>query len=109
MDKATPTSLKEILEKLQPKKLTPEEQKQLEKKRKNYRDAVNAIFTTDYGRIFIKNMLGYVNYWDSVFKYKDDDRIVNQAQKELVRELVLRELSAENLAQLIDETRKGVK
>jgi hypothetical protein len=33
MDKATPTSLKEILEKLQPKKLTPEEQKQLEKKR----------------------------------------------------------------------------
>ena len=109
MDKATPNTIKELLEKLQPKQLSPEQKKELEKKRKNYRDAVNGIFTTDYGRIFIKNMLGYVNYWDSVFKYKDDDRIVNQAQKELVRELVLRELTADNLAQLIDETRKGVK
>ena len=105
MDKATPTSLKEILEKLQPKKLTPEEQKKLEEKRKQYHNAVNSLFTTDYGRIVIKNMLGYVKYWDSVFKYKDDDRLVVQAQRELVRELFLRELSAENLAQLIDETR----
>lgn len=105
MDKATPTSLKEILEKLQPKKLTPEEQKQLEKKRQQYHDAVNSLFNTDYGRVVIKNMLGYVKYWDSVFKYKDDDRLVVQAQRELVRELFLRELSAENLAQLIDETR----
>ena len=87
------------------KKLTPEEQKQLEKKRQQYHDAVNILFTTDYGRIVIKNMLGYVKYWDSVFKYKDDDRLVVQAQRELVRELFLRELSAENLAQLIDETR----
>lgn len=105
MDKATPTSLKEILEKLQPKKLTPEEQKKLEQKRQQYHNAVNNLFTTDYGRIVIKNMLGYVKYWDSVFKYKDDDRLVVQAQRELVRELFLRELSAENLAQLIDETR----
>ena len=108
MNNATPT-IKELLEKFQPKQLTPEQKKELEKKRQQYHDAVNSLFNTDYGRIVIKNMLGYVKYWDSVFKYKDDDRLVVQAQRELVRELFLRELSAENLAQLIDETRKGVK
>lgn len=109
MEQATPNSLKEFLEKLQPKQLSPEQKKDLEAKRKRYRDAVNGIFSTDYGRIVIKNMLGYVKYWDSVFNYKGDDRIVIQAQKELVRELFLRELSEENLASLIVETRKGVK
>lgn len=106
--KTTPkdSAAAELMKMFQRPQLTDEQKKEIEKKKEQFHTAVNWIYQTEYGELFIKTFIQYCRYWDSLFRYEEDNRKGLQFQQEMVRTLIMRELTAENLADLISKTRK---
>lgn len=107
--KSTPKpeeNVAKILEMFRGPQLTEEQKAKIAKQKERYHDALNMLYKTGYGELVIRTFMEYCHYWDSLFNYKDTDRALIQTQQEMIRALILRELSAENLADLISKTRK---
>lgn len=99
-------AIDDILRALNQPKETPEQAEKRKQAQIKYNRALNSIFSTEYGELVIKNIVAYCK-WDSIYKYKPEDRVMIQVQQELVREMILSRLTTDNLSKLLHSMRKG--
>lgn len=97
------SALKPLLDVFNEKKLTPEQQKVLEKKSKILKDAINDVYSTTSGAIVIQALFDFSKFWETLPAQGAGTRI---AQQELLKQTILCRLSDNNLADLINKTRK---
>lgn len=102
------SAIDDILRALNQPKETPEQAEKRKQAQIKYNRALNSIFSTEYGELVIKNIVAYCK-WDSIYRYKPEDRVMIQVQQEMVREMILSRLTTDNLAKLLQSIRKGVK
>lgn len=100
--------IEQFLQSINQPKLTEEQKKAKVEAQIKYNRALNSIYNTDYGKLVIENIVAYCK-WDSINNYKPEDREAVIIQQEMVREMILSRLTAENLTKLLHSTRKGVK
>lgn len=97
----------ELIKMFQRPQLTDEQKAEIAKQKERYHNAVNMAYKTECGELVIKTFMQYCRYWDSLFRFDEKDRDAIQFQQEMVRTLIMRELTDENLADLLSKTRKG--
>lgn len=97
------SSLKDLLKVFNDKKLTPEQQKVLEKKSQILKGAINDVYSTANGAIVIQALFDFSRFWELLPTQGAGTRI---AQQELLKQTILCRLSDNNLADLINKTRK---
>lgn len=87
------------------KKLSEEQQAKIDREREQFHDALNTLFATEYGEYVMGYFVKASRYWQSI--YEMDSRIQAQflARQEFVRELILNNLTDDNLAKIIAKTR----
>lgn len=98
----------EILKAFNQTKISPEQKEARFKAQMKYNRAINMLYTTEYGEIFINNLVAYCK-WDSIYNYKQEDRAMIQVQQEFIREMILSRLTPENLTKVFHFIRKGEK
>ncbi len=81
------------------------QKEEIQEEKVKYRTALNSVFDTEYGHHVIVSMVKWSKYWDSLFKYKPEDRGAIHAQHEMIRALVFKHLTKENVTKLIMDTR----
>lgn len=105
----TPTEnnqVAELLKLFRAPELTPEQKAEIEKKRERYRTALNWLYNTEQGELIIKTFMAHCKYWDAVSSQPESEQKKIQVEQEMVRSLILRHLTTENLTDLISKTRK---
>ena len=101
------SAIDDILKALNQPKEPPEEKEARLQAQIKYNRALNTLFATEYGELVIKNLVAYCK-WDSIYRYKQEDRAMIQVQQEFVREMILSRLTPENLTKVFHFIRKGV-
>lgn len=101
------SAIDDILRALNQPKETPEQAEKRKQAQIKYNRALNTLYATEYGESVINNLVAYCK-WDSIYRYKQEDRAMIQVQQEFVREMILSRLTPENLTKVFHFIRKGV-